>query len=305
MNAFQGSSTVPGPPVSTSPAAPTAPTLPSATSTSTTGTAAPSAPVAPPGSSADPTTVTPVTPASHQAAPSAALDKVAGEPSILEKALGMAQPYIAKVDAVTHPYVEKVQQTTKPYTDAALNKAKELADRIEGQGSAASGTPTAAAAHGGSGATTIGTAPGEKSLGSTASSTTAAHSSATSSTFEDKVDSAVDALARRLSTVGQKIDEKTAPASGGPGLFSKVMGAVGHLTDKADSFIQGHAPHTTNATSTIGHPIGTTTNTVPHTDKVGDPIAPASATSATAPTSTTAGPTPTATAGSVGVVPPA
>lgn len=48
--------------------------------------------VVPPGSSADPTTVTPVTPASAQVAPAVALDKVAAEPGVLQKALGMAQP---------------------------------------------------------------------------------------------------------------------------------------------------------------------------------------------------------------------
>lgn len=45
-----------------------------------------------PGSSADPTVITPVTPAHSQVAPAAALDKVAGEPGVLQKALGMAQP---------------------------------------------------------------------------------------------------------------------------------------------------------------------------------------------------------------------
>lgn len=306
MNAFSQASTAPGPPVSTSPANPSAPTMAPGASTSGAGTSADVKAAVPELSSGSTSTSAsvpaepkPVTPASQQAPPKVALDKVASEPNFLEKALGAAQPYIAKVESVTQPYVDKVQQTTKPYTDAALNKAKELVDKIEGQGPAVAGTPTAAAAAGGSGATTI----GEKNLGPETVSTSAA-SSTTAGTggFEEKFENTVNSIGRRISNFGQVIDEKTSSGSS-PGLVTKMMGVVGNLTEKADSFIQGHAPHTTNVTSTVGHPVTTTTNSVPHTDRLD--VVPTGSSAAGPTTSVLSGPTPTATAGASGaVVPP-
>lgn len=183
-----------------------------------------------------------------------ALDKVAQEPSFLGKVANMAQPYLAKLDATTQPYVEKVQTTTKPYTDAAAVKARELMDKIDGPGNTAPGTTTHIAAQGGDGVTA---APGS-------TRSVAAPSGTVPGPGEHH--GVFDQVAKSVSDFTHKIDERTASGNK-PGLITQLTSAVQSLTDKADSYISSHAPTATNVTSTTGHPVQTTTNTVPHTDK--------------------------------------
>ncbi|WWD15839.1 hypothetical protein CI109_100263 [Kwoniella shandongensis] len=176
----------------------------------------------------------PVTPAEAiPVAPASALDPIAGEPTILDKAkdlakpyLDKAEPYLAKAQETTKPYVDKVQEATKPYTDKAAAKAQEIIDKIEGNAPSTSATPTSA-----------GTV--EKSVDN-ASATAAETGEKAKGLFEQ----GLSAVQSTFTQITHTIDEKTASPTH-PGLITQVTNAVHKGVEKAEHFLNEAADSNT------------------------------------------------------------
>ncbi|KAK4685472.1 hypothetical protein P7C73_g4676, partial [Tremellales sp. Uapishka_1] len=193
----------------------------------------------------------PVTPAAEvPVAPSAALDPIASEPTILDKALAQAKPYaetvLEKVQATTKPYTDIAAAKAKPYTDIAAAKAKEVIDRIEGT------TPVAPVTRevsidGTTATSTTSTAPGT----GTGNVTPTSAAEKAKGIFEQ----GLSAVQSTFVTITNTIESKTTTADH-PGLITQVTNAVHKGVDKAEAFM--NQPVGNDA------PVTTTTNTVPH-----------------------------------------
>ncbi|ORY33746.1 hypothetical protein BCR39DRAFT_518975 [Naematelia encephala] len=197
----------------------------------------------------------PITPAAALGEPPAkALDPIAGEPSLFDKAASLAKPYLDKVDQTTRPYVEKVQEATKPYTDAATAKAKEVIDKIEGHPAPSTTGPEG-----------VTTTTETRELSSEGGATSTSGFSA--GNVQAQALGVLGQIQGAFNTLTHTIDEKTASPTH-PGIISQVTAAVQKGVEKVDSLLDQPV---TPAAPGSQHPILTTTNSVPHVQGAEDP----------------------------------
>ncbi|WVQ70177.1 uncharacterized protein L199_008402 [Kwoniella botswanensis] len=222
---------------------PQIPVVPATSAPSTSATASTSTAAAPPaevpgapvvGGEVLPKPVTPAEAISTE--PAKALDPIT-EPTILDKAQALAKPYLEKVE----PYAHKVQEAAKPYTDKIEAKTKEIIDKIEGNAPSTTPAPTSANT-------------AEKSIDNV-SATTAEAGEKAKGIFEQ----GLTAVQSTFTQITHTIDEKTSSPTH-PGFITQVTNAAHKVGEKIEKALND----VDNNTTPSGHPVQTTTNTVPH-----------------------------------------